>query len=475
MKKLILISVILLSAHLALAQDTIVSRHRNYYYSQWYDTCACYHYRSYLMVMGLGGPGGAIHQQYYAISNTTPRPLEVIGIAGMISTRRSTNAYVLDNTLDTEYFYLAYYDSVTNTMTYLDSCRWDLEKPRLEYLPMTDDPDSYPGGWIGSPTQPCYIYEAYFDNPVVVDSTFFLISSANSNYSYSVNTVNYCPHKPFYFAVVSSGFPECIPDKPMQITLQTGPGLQYQWEPFDYWPTWGPFLPIVRPQHLVTVHSADSSMGAVRGGTFYPDSSLAHLQAIPNYGYRFSHWSDGDSSATRFLVVTSDTVLTAYFESRPFCSLRVETCDPAQGSVSGGGDYPVGEVVSITAVPAGDSYRFTCWQDGNTANPRAVYLTQDTLFTAYFLPTGSSSITAADAAVPFTLSPNPATGAVTVAVGDAVPLPAKLSVADASGKEMLRRTLRDRFCRLASLPAGIYFVTLSTPQGSSTKKLVISE
>jgi len=81
-------------------------------------------------------------------------------------------------------------------------------------------------------------------------------------------------------------------------------------------------------------------------------------------------------------------------------------------------------------------------------------------------------------AVPFALSPNPTAGEVTVtlpALGEG----AVLTVADASGREVRRQPLdpapagsRLRL-DLNGLPAGAYFVTLVTPQGSHTEKLLV--
>ena len=80
----------------------------------------------------------------------------------------------------------------------------------------------------------------------------------------------------------------------------------------------------------------------------------------------------------------------------------------------------------------------------------------------------------------FTLSPTPTSGEVTVVLpvlGEG----AVLTVADATGREVRRQTLppategtRLRL-DLKGLPAGAYFVTVVTPQGNHTERLVISE
>ena len=91
-----------------------------------------------------------------------------------------------------------------------------------------------------------------------------------------------------------------------------------------------------------------------------------------------------------------------------------------------------------------------------------------------------TGIAAPEATVAFTLSPNPTNGEVTVVLP---PLSegAMLTVADATGREVRRQAIAPATegtrlrLDLKGLPAGAYFVTLVTPQGSHTEKLVISD
>ena len=78
----------------------------------------------------------------------------------------------------------------------------------------------------------------------------------------------------------------------------------------------------------------------------------------------------------------------------------------------------------------------------------------------------------------FVLAPNPARGNVTVKPmirGDEYP--AMLTVSDAKGREMLHKELsretQEYTFRVSDFPAGTYFVTLATKEGSSTRKLVV--
>lgn len=163
-----------------------------------------------------------------------------------------------------------------------------------------------------------------------------------------------------------------------------------------------------------------------------------------------------------------------------FAMLEVESGDISMGSVVPGGSYSINTDQTIEAVPY-LGCTFSHWNDGDTTNPRVIHFTQDTLFTAYFAEDttegggDTTGIAAADAAASFSLMPNPSDGKVTVRLPDGVRLPATLSVSDASGREVLRREISDtQHPSLGlTLRAGLYFVTLSTPQGSSTQKLVV--
>ncbi|MBP5541618.1 MAG: T9SS type A sorting domain-containing protein [Bacteroidales bacterium] len=91
----------------------------------------------------------------------------------------------------------------------------------------------------------------------------------------------------------------------------------------------------------------------------------------------------------------------------------------------------------------------------------------------------------------FTLSPNPATGMVTVTVGSLTHSSALkgtspnlgeelvLTLRDAAGHEVLRKEFSIVNCQfsipldLSGLAAGTYFVTLSTPASSATQRLVL--
>lgn len=64
----------------------------------------------------------------------------------------------------------------------------------------------------------------------------------------------------------------------------------------------------------VDVVSADKSMGTATGGGSYPKDTTIVIKAIPNEGYHFLEWQDGNTEAVRSVVVNDHLSFTAYFE-----------------------------------------------------------------------------------------------------------------------------------------------------------------
>jgi hypothetical protein len=59
------------------------------------------------------------------------------------------------------------------------------------------------------------------------------------------------------------------------------------------------------------------------------------------------------------------------------------TCDPARGTVKGGGEYALGNTVTLTATPKYGS-TFVGWSDGNIDNPRTITVEGDATYIAQF-------------------------------------------------------------------------------------------
>ena len=128
--------------------------------------------------------------------------------------------------------------------------------------------------------------------------------------------------------------------------------------------------------HVVTLRGEN---GEVEGGGTYEYGSEVEIMAIPNEGYQFVRWSDGDENAVRTIVVTSDTILTAEFSKE----VRMVLLYGDNGVVTGSGRYAHGAVVVLTATP-NEGYHFVRWSDGVVDAVRTINVTSDITLVAEF-------------------------------------------------------------------------------------------
>lgn len=156
-----------------------------------------------------------------------------------------------------------------------------------------------------------------------------------------------------------------------------------------------------KTQFLIIVQSADPTMGSAAGGGTFPNASIATIKAIPNEGYKFSHWSDNDTNATRSITVTGDATYIAYFisEEQATYTITVQSANALHGQTSGSGTFHFGEQVVISATPY-PGYTFNRWHDGNTESVRTITVTGNATYIAYFLsntnPTYTITVTSAN-------------------------------------------------------------------------------
>ena len=107
------------------------------------------------------------------------------------------------------------------------------------------------------------------------------------------------------------------------------------------------------------------------------------IAAVPNYGYHFVQWSDGVIDNPRSFELTQDTTFTAEFAHNPVVTYIFNS---TMGNVSG-------PTITETGIASADitfeattnyGYHFVSWKDGNTDNPRTIYLSKDTTMEAIF-------------------------------------------------------------------------------------------
>ena len=113
------------------------------------------------------------------------------------------------------------------------------------------------------------------------------------------------------------------------------------------------------------------------------DRQQVSITVVPESGFRFKQWSDGNTANPRTFTVTADATYTAHFEpaSEYTLSIYADGCDTPNRYICDDGQQ-----VSITAVPE-PGFQFTQWSDGNTSNPRTFTVTADATYTAHFEPT----------------------------------------------------------------------------------------
>ena len=153
-------------------------------------------------------------------------------------------------------------------------------------------------------------------------------------------------------------------------------------------------------------------------------------------------------------------------------SYRVEVManDEERGQVSGSGEYYSGDEAVLRARPWA-AYGFLQWDDGDTANPRRVVVTQDTTFTAIFVSReGVELADSADALV--RLLPNPASGRVQVESAYRLE---RVELIDAQGRQVLTQKVEGytTVMDLSRLAKGGYVVRVYTEQGLAFRRLLV--
>lgn len=413
--------------------DTLVGRSDNYYYSAQTDSCQWFLPQSGLSFHQAGSEG--VKDQVIILAERSNRRMAVKGIAVAVQRLKDYyRDYLAEGWSDLyfhspnptkheEYVYLC--DGDIKRLTIRDSARWDLLTPRQWIL--SSNQDTLTDNSVSIDTN--YLYEAYFKEPQLVDSTFFM---AGSFYSNTIERIKYyIPTKYIYFVeeydMCSVG---CVSDS------VGGLYVNYKTE----------YLNRLRAEMYAYIDSV-----GLRDN--YRDSVEIYLD---NYRRRIDRYTYG--------------YFGPFFAIVDFYQLDVAANDSLKGSVSGSGRYPDRSLDTIEA-HAYPGFCFVQWDDGNTSNPRIVDLAQDTLFTAVF-----DTCTVQDIASPdplhFTVVPNPAHGTLTV--GTPTEDSYQLQLYDMAGRCVKKTSFTGRAATLdlGDLPAGSYHLSLHSAHASGIKVIV---
>ena len=105
-----------------------------------------------------------------------------------------------------------------------------------------------------------------------------------------------------------------------------------------------------------------------------------NLYGVSNSSEKIAVWAMPHSSED----VVATPVASKYAFSIGKYTMTVNTNDENKGTVSGGGEYLEGDVVTLTAT-AKEGYELLYWSDRSTENPRNITMTKNEALSAYFV------------------------------------------------------------------------------------------
>ena len=192
------------------------------------------------------------------------------------------------------------------------------------------------------------------------------MGSAYGAGSYNYNTtatLTAVPNYGYHFTQWS----DAVTDNPRTVTVLNNATYTAQFEINSY---------------IITVQSSNPAIGTTSGSGSYNYLTPVNITALPNAGYHFTQWSDGNTTNPRLISVTANATYTAQFAINSY-AVGVTSNNSTMGSVSGSGTYNHNSTATLTATPY-YGYHFVQWQDGNTQNPRTVVVTDSAQYTAQF-------------------------------------------------------------------------------------------
>ena len=108
---------------------------------------------------------------------------------------------------------------------------------------------------------------------------------------------------------------------------------------------------------VVTGLVTETMMGRVVVPTTLCDDTL--ITAVPNYGYHFTQWSDGNTDNPRTIVLTQDTTFTAEFAKNTY-TISTTSANPEWGTTAGDTKALYLDEVEVSATP-NYGYHFVKW------------------------------------------------------------------------------------------------------------------
>ena len=142
-----------------------------------------------------------------------------------------------------------------------------------------------------------------------------------------------------------------------------------------------------KDKYIITVTSADPTMGQAYGGGEFESGTQTLIWGTPEVGYQFDHWNDGNTQNPRTITVDADASYTAYF--------RAVGDNPGGGGENPGGGETPGDFNAVVTVN-GTTYQcialLSYGMDQQTGNYLSLHLIlgegaeTDPSFYLYILP-----------------------------------------------------------------------------------------
>ena len=145
-------------------------------------------------------------------------------------------------------------------------------------------------------------------------------------------------------------------------------------------------------------------------------------------------------------------------EEVPIYHIGVHTESSLMGTVSGGGDYPAGATVVLTATPA-EGYHFSHWNTGDTDNPLTITVVATANYIAFFEEDDKEGLSDAEQQS-LRIYPNPTASTLTIeAAGHQGEL---LLLSDQQGRLLMEQSVGQTALQidLSAYPQGIYYLRL---------------
>ncbi len=155
--------------------------------------------------------------------------------------------------------------------------------------------------------------------------------------------------------------------------------------------------------YTITAAASPSSGGSASGGGVYDSGEAVTLTATPAAGYRFSSWTEEGSvvSTSPSYSFTASAALSLTANFIRICTISVSANPAAGGTVSGGGTFDSGTIVTVIAAPQAGC-RFTGWTEGgnpvSSAGSYSFTATSSRTLTAQFVRVLTLSVSASPSA-----------------------------------------------------------------------------